>query len=306
MTEALAYKPRILASTVGMSREEWLQVRRRGIGSSDAAAIAGLNPWRSPMAVYLDKIGSLPPEEESEAAYWGTVLEEPVARRFAEVTGAKVKRRNAVLQHPHYPFMLANVDREIMHPERGRGLLECKTAGAHMLEQWQDGDRELVPDHYVIQVQHQLAVTGLRYAYIAALIGGQRFMYRLIERNDEMIAHLVTIESVFWRRVEERTPPPLDGTEADAHLLDLLYPEATPNTTIDLPAEALPLIEQYDRAKAAEKAARAEAEAAATQLKAMLGEAETGLIGDRKVNWRTIERKGYYVEPTKYRKFEVK
>ena len=82
----------ILVSTLNMDRNEWLEYRKRGIGGSDAAAVAGLNPWKSPMAVWLEKTGRVEPEEPGEAAYWGTVLEDVVAKEFSLRTGIKVRR----------------------------------------------------------------------------------------------------------------------------------------------------------------------------------------------------------------------
>src|SRR5690606_28440496 len=103
-----------LVSTTGMSEQEWLGVRRKGIGGSEIAAIAGLSPFETPLSVYLRKIGELPDKEETEAMYWGSVLENVIAeeykRRHPEV---RVRRVNAVLQHPEVPYFLANIDREI-------------------------------------------------------------------------------------------------------------------------------------------------------------------------------------------------
>lgn len=163
----------ILANTSEMSHEEWLAARRKGIGGSDAAAIAGLNKWKSPVAVYLEKIGQAPEENvSSEAAYWGTVLEDVVAQEFSKRTGLKVRRRNAILQHPEHSFMLANVDRLIVGEKAG---LECKTASEYLKEEWKDDE---VPAQYLIQCQHYMAVTGYDAWWIAVLIGGNKFIYK--------------------------------------------------------------------------------------------------------------------------------
>lgn len=87
----------VLVSTKQMTRNQWLHWRRKGIGGSDASAIAGINPWKSPMAVWLDKTGQIEPEEAGEAAYWGNVLENVVADEFKERTGFYLQRRNAIL-----------------------------------------------------------------------------------------------------------------------------------------------------------------------------------------------------------------
>ena len=119
-----------LASTTQLSREEWLQIRSTGIGSSDAAAAIGLSSYKCSLSLWLEKTGRQLPEDlsEKEAVVWGTVMEPVLAKMYAERTGRKVRRVNAVLQHPEHPFMLANLDREVI-TESGTGVLEIKTAG---------------------------------------------------------------------------------------------------------------------------------------------------------------------------------
>ncbi len=182
------------------SREEWLQFRRSGIGGSDMGAILGLNPWRSVLDVWLDKTSDEEPEEEqSEYAYWGTVLEAVVADEFQRRTGMKVRRCNYTLRSIEHPFMLANIDRELVGIDEG---LECKTASAYKEAEWK-GD--LVPDSYYVQCQHYMAVTGYKAWWIACLIGGNQFVYKRIERNDEFIAQLIEAGRQFWELVEKKT-----------------------------------------------------------------------------------------------------
>lgn len=134
----------VLISTVDMNRQEWLDARKNGIGGSDVSAIAGLNKWKSPVGVYLDKIGASPDEDSAgEAAYWGNVMEDVVAQEFSIRTGLRVRRRNAILKHPEYPFMLANVDRLIVGKREG---LECKTASEYLKGSWED---EEIPAAYL-------------------------------------------------------------------------------------------------------------------------------------------------------------
>ncbi|MBE3589977.1 MAG: YqaJ viral recombinase family protein [Firmicutes bacterium] len=268
-----------------MDRETWLQWRRRGIGSSDAAAICGLSPWRSPLAVYLDKIGELPDEEPSEAMEWGVRLEPIVAEAWAERTGKKIRRRNAILQHPQYPWMLANVDRFVVGEN---AVLEVKTTSAFGADAWADG---AVPDHYVIQVQHQMAVTGCEKAYLAVLIGGNHLECREIERDEELIARLIEIEAEFWRRVEERRPPEPDGSEADAAAIRRLYPESVEGKTVILPPDARELLEARRAAKADLEDAQARLRAIDSRLQALVGDAEAAYLpGSSKpvVTWKTV------------------
>lgn len=216
-----------LVSTKGLSREEWLQYRRQGIGSSDAATAVGLNPYQSPLELWLVKTGrdeGLPPvdpDDDTSPMFWGTVLEPVVAERYARRTGNRVRRCNAVLQHPDpdKSWMLANIDREIVGQPDVQ-ILECKTAGEFGARLWRDG----VPEYVQLQVQHQLAVTGKQAADVAVLICGQELRIHRIGRDDALIAHLIELEQRFWQYVVTDTPPPADGSESAARALQALYP----------------------------------------------------------------------------------
>lgn len=269
---------KVLASTVDMPREEWLRYRQRGLGGSDAPVVMGVNPWRSLMDLWLEKTGQFSEDIDNEAMYWGRKLEEVVAQEFAVRTGKKVQRRNAVLQHDEYPFMLANVDRLVVGESAG---LECKTTSAFY------NDDGTCPDHYYAQVQHYMAVTGRDLWYVAVLAGGQRFYLYKVPRSDDYIAEMIHLEYDFWKLVEDGAPPELDGSEASGKAVSCLYPEAKEGEII-LPADAFALVQQYDQAAEAEKAAKLEKDEAANRLKAMLGDAERGSVYDRKVNWSNV------------------
>ncbi|QFS37627.1 YqaJ viral recombinase family nuclease [Burkholderia cepacia] len=214
-----------LVRTDELSREDWLAVRRTGIGGSDAAAAVGLNPYMSLLELWLDKTGradGLPgpdPNDTSSPTYWGTLLEPIVAASYTKQTGNRVRRVNAVLRHPTIPFMLANLDREIVGVPDVQ-ILECKTAGEFGARLWREG----VPEYVQIQVQHQLAVTGKSAAHVAVLLCGQALEVHRIERDDALIERLVELEARFWRFVESDTPPPADGSESADRALRHLYP----------------------------------------------------------------------------------
>jgi putative phage-type endonuclease len=207
-----------------------LEVRQGGIGSSDAAAAVGLNPYKSQLELWLEKTGRGAAKEETtgmdDPCYWGTLLEPYVATAYQQKTGCKVRRVNAVLQHPTFNFMLANLDREVVGSPDVQ-ILECKTAGEFGSRLWKDG----VPEYVQLQVQHQLAVTGKAAADVAVLLCGQKLEIHRIERDDEVIARLIVLETTFWQCVEQGTPPPADGSESSARALRQLYPGN--DTTLD-------------------------------------------------------------------------
>lgn len=306
----------VLVKTSDMEREEWLEHRRQGIGGSDAAAILGMNPWKSPMDVWLEKTGEFTEDEsqDNEKMYWGTALEDIVAREFMARTGLKVRRRNAILQHRKHRFMIANVDRLVIGHKAG---LECKTAGQYLADDWAMG----VPEYYIPQVQHYMAVTGYKAWYVAVLIGGQEFKYYKIARDDYFIRELIQAEIEFWRLVEAKIPPPIDGTKASTELVKKLYPEAEKGKEVELPFEAFELIQQYEQACEEEKRIQLIKDEAANKLKEMLGTAEKGTIHGRQVIWQNVTSKrldskalqkehpeiyGRFVRESTYRRFSIK
>ncbi|WP_100641136.1 YqaJ viral recombinase family protein [Marinobacter salexigens] len=216
-----------LVSTKDLSRDEWLKVRKQGIGSSDAAAAIGINPYQSQLELWMVKTGrdeGLPKpdsDDPTSPVYWGNVLEPIVAEQYSRQTGRKVRRVNAVLQHsdPDKHWMLANLDYSVAADDEVQ-ILECKTAGEFGSRLWKEG----VPDYIQSQVQHQLAVTGKQAADVCVLLCGQSLKIFRIERNEELIDTLSTLERQFWQYVETDTPPPADGTDSADRALRHLYP----------------------------------------------------------------------------------
>lgn len=213
-----------LVKTQTLDREQWLAVRKRGIGSSDAAAAVGLNPYKSQLELWMEKTGrdaglpKIDPEDDTTPVYWGTLLEHIVAAQYTRRTGNRIRRVNAVLQHPDQPWMLANLDREVIGVP-GIQILECKTAGSNGARLWRDG----VPEYVQLQLQHQLAVTGKQAADVAVLICGQELRIHRIERDERLIAQLIELERRFWLMVEEDRAPAADGTDSADQALRALY-----------------------------------------------------------------------------------
>lgn len=215
-----------LIKTNELSRDEWLEVRKNGIGSSDAAAAVGLNPYQSQLELWMVKTGrdahlpKVDPKDDSSPLFWGTLLENFVAAAYTRRTGNRVRKLNSVLRHAEHPWMLANIDREVMGAPDVQ-VLECKTTGMNGQKLWRDG----VPEYIQLQVQHQLAVTGKRTADVAVLVCGNDFRTYRIQRDDKMISSLIELERRFWHYVETDTPPPADGSDSAAKALQALYPE---------------------------------------------------------------------------------
>ena len=286
-------KPRPALRLVGtkqLPREDWLAVRKQGIGSSDAAAAVGLNPYKSQLELWLEKTGrdtSLPkldPLDEDSPAYWGNILEPIVATHYSRRSGHRVRRINAVLQHPDpkLAWMLANIDREVIGAPEVQ-ILECKTAGINGARLWKEG----VPEYVQLQVMHQLAVTGKQAADVAVLLGGQHLEVHRIERDESMIARLIDLERLFWDYVVSDTPPPADGTASADAALRCLYPEDN-GQTLDF-SQHTELASTYLELKSVRQSI-AQQETREAQLKQVLqqamGEATRAEFAEGYISWK--------------------
>lgn len=278
---------KVLVKTADMLREEWLKWRTKGIGGSDASVIFGINPYRSIFELWLEKTGQTEPEEkETEFTHFGTVLESVVKQEFMRRTGLKVRAKRALLQSDKYLFMLADLD-GVIYEDGVMNIFEAKTASAYKREVWEEG----VPEEYVLQVQHYMAVTGAQKTYIAALVGGNHFIYHVVERDEELIVQIIQKEKEFWEgNVLQGLEPVPDGSEATTLFLNGKYRKSNGGTIV-LPPEALALCEGYDALSGWIKDLEREKEEVANRLKNYLKENETGVIGNRRVTWKQITSK---------------
>ncbi|MBL4833960.1 MAG: YqaJ viral recombinase family protein [Pseudomonas sp.] len=279
-----------LVSTTGLDRERWLAVRKGGIGSSDAAAAVGLNPYKSQLALWLEKTGrdaampEINPDDDSTPVFWGTILEPIVATQYSKRTGLKVRKVNAVLQHAdaNLHWMMANLDREVVGSSEVQ-ILECKTAGINGARLWKEG----VPEYVQLQVMHQLAVTGKQTADLAVLIGGQDLEIHRIERDEQMIANLIELERRFWQYVVNDTPPPADGSDSSDQALRCLYPQDT-GRTLDLsgsPALSMAYVELKALKQLITKQQLREAELK-QQLQQAMGDASRATFTGGQITWK--------------------
>jgi len=307
----------VLVSTENLPYADWLEWRKKGIGGSDASVVCGINRYKSPVELWMEKTDQLQPQEAGESAYWGTILEAVVREEFTKRTGLEVCLVKQLLQSEEHPFMLANLDGVCDHPDYGTCIFEAKTATAYKAGEWEDS----IPDEYYLQIQHYMAVTGYRGGYIAVLIGGNTFKWRFVERDEELIATLIRLEADFWHHVKDLTPPPLDGSDASAKFLSEQFPNSVPQSHIDLPANTADLFRQYDAACEQLETAIEQKQQAENLLKQMMGDNEVGIAGERIITWKTVTQERLdtttlksehptlyqkYANKTSYRRFSIK
>lgn len=309
-------KPKIFVKTKNMSKDEWLAYRRQGIGGSDAASIIGLNPYASAFTVYMDKLNLAPDIEENEAMWLGTALEPILADRFMQETGMKVERRNVIYQHPEHSHMLANIDRWIVGKNAG---LEIKTISMLNKNDFESGE---IPANYYCQCMHYLAVTGADEWWLTVAVLGKKFHVFKVERNEDEINALISVETAFWENnVMKQVPPLPDGSANAANVIKNRFPQSH-NDGVMVPLFGLEgkvsrILELDDEIKKLEK----EQDKLKQTIEMEIGDADGGRTQNHFIYWKTQSRSSLdskkiqaelpdvyqkYSRTTSFRKFEIK
>jgi len=288
-----------LVSTKSIDHDEWLRWRRTGVSGSDAAAIIGLDRYRSAFDVYVDKLGLKKEQPDNEAMRQGRDLEEYVASRFCEQTGKKVRRRNAILQHPEHHWMLANIDRWVVGENAG---LECKTTSVLNRTKFSQGE---FPPNYYVQCMHYMAVTGAERWYLAVLVLNKSFHVFTIERDEAEIQALIEAEKDFWENhVMKQIPPAPDGSEATTEIIKQLFPEAREKTEIALFGFE-DKIEQYLQLDNKVKELEQKRDMVKQELQLVLADAEIGRAQGYIVEWKNQIRQTLDTQRLKKEQTEI-
>ncbi len=285
-------------------REAWLEARRGFIGASDAAGILNLSPWASPMTVYADKIAVSSEEEpEPEHFAWARLFEPLIAREAALELGLTLLGRGGdMYASEERPWQAATVDEMVSDAAGSEMPLEIKMVSARM-DEWEAE----VPPYYRVQVQHQIAVSGAPRGFIAALMRGQRLVLASVDRDDRFIDEVLhPAEAAFWRLVEERRPPELEGRAFELEALRRLYPRDTGDEIV---LEDSRWMEIADRMQAISAAARAlddEKKDLQARILRALGDATVAFLPDgRRFSARLVHNDGYVVKPFDSRPIRV-
>lgn len=267
-----------------ITREQWLEYRRSGIGGSDASTIVGLNPWSSPYVLFCDKMGALPEKDDSEAMRQGRDLEQYVADRWMERTGKRCRRNNFMWRSTVWPWMLADIDREVVGENAG---LECKTTSVYNRHDFASGE---VPLTYYVQCQHYMAVMGFDRMYLAVLVLSRGFYDFIIERDEEEIAALTAAEEEFWDRLQREEPPEIDGSEATQDALKAMYPHEEAELALPLPRGAEEELERLERLQDTIKELQTDYDMIKSSMMAQMGNAAIATTKKRVCSWVTRRR----------------
>lgn len=180
-------------------RNEWLEYRKSGIGSSEVATILGLNPFETPYQLWRRKVGLDAPKDETFAMKAGHYLEDAVSQFWQDETGRQVIKRSAgdwLIRDNDKPFLQVSPDRTYWlsgekHNDENKGILECKTTQRQI-------DADNLPKHWFCQVQYQLGVASLQQGSLAWLTAGREFGYKDIALVPEFYAWLIENVERFW------------------------------------------------------------------------------------------------------------
>ena len=283
-----------------VARDEWLELRRTGLGGSDAAAALGLSPYTSPLALYLDKVDPQP-DEDKEIFEAGRRAEPLILKWFADQTALSVERHAIMLRSRRWNWMLANLDGFVIEKDGSLSIVEAKNVGAYNADQWLDGP----PIHVRLQGMHYLAVTGLNRCYFAALIGGNKFVYFCVERDQELIESMIAGEEKLWTLVTMRRMPEADGSESTKAALKAHYAKADLES-IEVPDEFVTLIEQRALAKAVVKIDTERLTEIENRMIVLMDGAEVAMHeGDVVAKWQIVKKNGYTVDASEHRQWSV-
>jgi putative phage-type endonuclease len=266
--------------------------RQNSIGGSDASAVLGLNPWRTPMEVWTEKTKGRE-DFDNEAMLWGRTLEDVVAREFARRNNVAVSQTNMVFYHDKYPLS-ASLDRFVHAPDKKpyykgeiktEELLEVKTARSG--QGWGDSGTDVIPVYYLPQCYQYLGITGCKRIHVAVLIGGSDYRQYVIERDDDLIDQMFSKLNNWWEQFVIKECPPPPRTEED---VKALYPKGDGSKVV-APAEIEKMVRKESVIKEQIKKLEDEDKALKKSILESMGEA-TELVapnGDLLATWRSTK-----------------
>lgn len=271
--------------------------RTKYLGGTDISGVLGLSRYKTPLQVWSEKTGAIEPEDISGKIQvrFGKKAEPIVCEMWEEDYGKKLYRVNDTLYHPTYQFFGANIDRRVVGESAG---FEAKTASSYVEKEW---DNDEIPAEYLCQVYWYLYVTGWKRWHIRCLIGNHRIEDRVVERNEKIIADIEKKALKFWNEFVVPKQMPNVIKAADGETLYRLFPEANPDSVIELGDDAEKILESIEAYEQDKFTLDKMIDEQKNTLKAMLKDKEIGLSKNWKVTWKNINKKEYTVPAKSYR-----
>jgi len=288
--------------------KDWHLLRAHDITSTESAALFGLSPYVTPFELWhRKKTAQVVEAEPNERVKWGARLQDSIAAGIAEDQKWTVKRRSQYERLPELRLG-ASFDFTIMGGKEGDGLLEVKNVDSLVLrDEWIIEDDEIeAPPHIEMQVQHQLLVSGLSYAYIGALVGGNRAVLIKREPAPTVIQSIVTRADDFWKSIAKGVAPKPDFSK-DSAFIAKLYQNVRPGSVINVAEdqEVADLVASYKRLKGAIAADDAACDEVKAKLLIKIGDAEKAIGKDFSISAGTVKAGHVEYDRAAYRMFRV-
>jgi putative phage-type endonuclease len=263
------------------SQEHWLQMRTQDVTSTESAALFGMSPYVTHFDLWHRKRSGVVPEfTVNERMRWGNRLESAIAHGIAEEQGWEIRPMKEYMRDPDarmgssFDFVITSLGEPVHLEIKNVDYLAFRDGWI----EHDDGTLE-APEHIEMQVQHQMAVSGFKRAFIGAFVAGNRGVVIERHRDEDVIRAIRHRVAEFWRSIEDnREPEPV--MPADAEAVIRLNQYAQPGKVIDASGDAniAALVEEYRQASNAEKNATEDKEVAKARLLEAIGDAEKVLL----------------------------
>ena len=180
------------------THQEWLDERKKGIGSSEAGTVMGVNHFDTPYKLWRRKTGVDGPIASSEAMELGHHMEPAVVTMFAARTGAFIVKNSEgdwIAADTKKDYLRVSPDRLFYadgdkHTKRNLRILECKTTSVSV-------DPDDFPVYWYCQLQYQMGVMGVKKGAVAWISSYPRlnFGYKEFDFNPEFFKALEKTQS---------------------------------------------------------------------------------------------------------------
>ncbi len=293
------------AEEIELNTPEDFDVRRTGIGGSDIAAVLGVSPYKSAYEVYEEKVNGFKQDlTNNEKVVWGNLLEEPIAKRYEQVTGKRLSITN-IIRSGDYPFLIASPDRMIINEKRG---LEIKAVGEHTKHLWGESGSQLIPEYYYLQAAHYMLVLDYEAWDVAALIGGQELRTYSFERDREIDDLIVQGAFDFWmNHVQKKIAPAKDYSRPNVQQLIKRKNNLVSEASMELPDEYVAITNQLEEAKEHIKRYQLLQKEAEAKLLDAIGEAGIAKLPDGRKFLRVLKtRKAYQAKESSWIELKLK